>query len=84
MPANTVTIGYPVHAVATFSQWENRFGAKGLKWTAQCGASDTQMGGFGFGRAGSARSRELCPKCFPGQDYNRCKLDPPQDLTDQI
>lgn len=80
MSADTITAGYPVHAVATFRRWENDFGMKGVKFTAQCGFAGS-VGSFGFGKAGSARSRELCPRCFPGYDHNACKIDPPQDLT---
>ncbi len=84
MPADTPTAGYPVHAVATFSRGCNEWGAAWVDWVAQCGATGTQMGartGGDFLRAGSCRSRELCPSCFPGGRHNACRIDKPRDIT---
>lgn len=80
MPADTPTVGYPVHAVATYSWDCNEHGTRWVNWTAQCGATGVEMGGR-FLRAGSARRLELCPKCFPGRDHNACLLTKPRDIT---
>lgn len=77
MSASTVTVGYPVHAVATFKQWSNRYGTRFTDWTAVCGVNGTKAGQVGvFGRAGTARKRELCPGCFPGLDHRTYIPDP--------
>jgi hypothetical protein len=76
MPADTPVAGTPAHAVATYTPDENMFGVCWLDWTAQCGATGRSMTGR-FLRAGSCRRLELCPKCFPGQDHNACRLAPP-------
>lgn len=81
MSAYTVTAGYPVHRVATFSPWTNPHGVTFTDWTAACGASDTATGhpgpyGSPFGTAGSARKLELCPTCFPGRDLHGYFPDP--------
>jgi len=55
-------------------------GVKWVDWTAQCGATGTEMSGE-FSRAGSARRLELCPECFPGRDHNACALTAPRDIT---
>lgn len=80
MPSDTPTLGYPAHAVAEYSWDVNEWGARWVDWVAQCGASGRAMGGRFFA-AGSCRSRELCPKCFPGYDHNACKLDKPRDIS---
>lgn len=80
MPADTLTIGYPAHAVATYSWDVNDYGTRTVEWTAQCGATGTETGGR-FLPAGSARRLELCPQCFPGRKHNACKLDKPKDVS---
>jgi len=80
MPADTPTAGYPVHAVDTYARGSNGWGVKWVDWTAQCGATGTEMSGE-FSRAGSARRLELCPECFPGRDHNACALTAPRDIT---
>lgn len=80
MSADTPSVGYPVHAVATFAHVINPHGARFTEWTAQCGATGT-MTGSTFGRAGSARRAELCVGCFPAKHWNSCRIDAPQDLT---
>lgn len=66
MSAMDKTIGYPVHAVAEYHNWTNPYGVKFVDWISACGASGTETGDSSrFGQAGSARSRELCPGCWP-------------------
>lgn len=79
MSADTPSVGYPVHAVASFARITNRHGARFIDWTAQCGATGTTTGALG--RAGSARRAELCVGCFPAKHWNSCKIDQPQNLT---
>lgn len=79
MSADTPSVGYPVHAVASFARITNQHGARFIDWTAQCGDSGTTTGALG--KAGSARKAELCRECFPTGHWNSCKIDQPQDLT---
>lgn len=81
--ADTPSVGYPVHAVASFVRVVTPHGVPFVNWTAQCGASDTKQGrpSTAFGRAGSARKAELCVGCFPAKHWNSCRIDQPQDLT---
>lgn len=67
MSAADVSVGYPVHAVATFSEWENPHAARFTDWTAACGASGTASTSarFAFGLSGGARKAELCKACWP-------------------
>lgn len=83
MPADTPTIGYPVHAVASFTRVITKNGVPFVDWTAQCGQQSTKQGTprTAFGKAGSARKAELCVGCFPTKHWNSCRLDAPQDLT---
>lgn len=77
MSASTVTVGYPVHALASYRRWTNQYEARFTDWTAVCGASGTTAGQLGvFGVAGTARKRELCPACFPGRDHHVYIPDP--------
>jgi hypothetical protein len=62
--ADDLTAGYPVHAVASYQPWTNPHGAAFTDWTASCGVTGT-IAGRSFGRAGSARRRELCATCWP-------------------
>lgn len=65
MSADTITIGYPVHALARWAAWTNPHGANFVDWAAHCGQTGTATGHDPFGRAGSARKAELCRVCFP-------------------
>lgn len=67
MSADTVTVGYPPHAVAEYQELTNPHGALFTRWTAVCGAVGTQASSaaFAFGKAGSALRTELCRVCFP-------------------
>lgn len=64
----TPTIGYPVHAVATYRRWTNAHGCNFTDWTAVCGANATAVGHRPFRPALDARRLELCPTCFPGRN----------------
>lgn len=64
MSASTVTVGYPVHRVASFSEHDTDNQVRITKWTAGCGASGKAVGLRPFGQAGTARAKELCPPCF--------------------
>lgn len=77
MTADTPTAGYPVHAVARYAVTTNPHGVRFTAWEAQCATRGSQVGTSPFGRAGSARRLELCPKCFPGRTWNACKIDKP-------
>lgn len=79
MPADTPTIGYPAHAVNTYSWDVNEWGTRWVHWTAQCGATGHGVGGH-FLPAGKCRRLELCPKCFPGYDRNACWLKKPEEI----
>lgn len=81
MPADTPVVGYPAHAVATYSWDVNEHGTRWVDWTAQCGATGRDMGRFL--PAGSCRLPELCVECFPGLQFNACRMDKPRDLTEQ-
>lgn len=59
------TVGYPVHAVAEYAMRENPHGIRLTDWRAACGATGQSVGRDPFGRAGSARVRELCRQCWP-------------------
>jgi hypothetical protein len=65
--AADISVGYPVHAVAEFRQWENQHGVHFTDWKAACGATGTATGrtSTAFGLSGSARKRELCRACWP-------------------
>lgn len=65
MGAADLTVGYPVHAVATYRNWTNGYLANFMDWTSVCGKSGTESGHSSFGTAVSARKRELCPDCWP-------------------
>lgn len=67
MSAADVSVGYPVHAVASYRNWTNQWGARFVNWTATCGASGTLSGHAddAFGLSGSARRKELCRACWP-------------------
>jgi hypothetical protein len=67
MSAVDMTVGYPVHAVATYAEWTNKHRVTFTDWKATCGATGTATGGSGtaFGRSGSARKAELCRTCWP-------------------
>jgi hypothetical protein len=76
--ASTITVGYPVHRLATFSPWAD---GSFTDWTAACGASGYVNGratprSGRFGTAGSARRAELCPTCFPGREMRGHWPDP--------
>jgi hypothetical protein len=64
MSAYDAAAGYPVHAVASFRRWTNQHGARFTNWTATCGATG-QVSGHQLKDAHSARTAELCPKCWP-------------------
>lgn len=83
MSAATKVVGYPAHAVWRFAQWENQHRAKFTSWAARCGASGTESGHAPFGLAGSARRKELCRTCFPGQDWNACWTGEPERVSDR-
>ena len=81
MSASTITVGYPVHRLATFSPWTNQHGVQFTDWIAACGAIGTKSGhpssySGPFGTAGSARRLELCPTCFPGRQMHGHWPDP--------
>ena len=67
MSALDVSVGYPVHAVAEYREWENRHQARFTDWTAACGATGTATGhaDSAFGQVRSARRLELCRTCWP-------------------
>lgn len=65
MGVTDLTVGYPVHAVASYRNWTNRYDARFMDWTAICGATGSKSGHSSFGTAVSARKRELCRKCWP-------------------
>ena len=65
MSAMDATIGYPVHAVAEYAEHDNPHGVRLTDWRAACGATGQAVGRGPFGRAGSARKRELCRQCWP-------------------
>ncbi len=80
MPADTPVVGYPAHAVDTYTWDVNDYGTRRVGWVAQCGAAGYEIGGR-FLTAGSCRRLELCTACFPGRDRNACRLEKPRDLT---
>jgi hypothetical protein len=82
MSTDTKTAGYPVHAVAQFVRWTNPFQARFTDWVASCGTRGSMSGHGAFGLAGSARRRELCTTCFPGQDWNGSVVGKPEELSD--
>lgn len=67
MSADDISVGYPVHALAEYSVWTNPHGASFTDWKAACGATGRTSSSpqFAFGKAGSARRRELCKTCWP-------------------
>ena len=67
MSAADITVGYPVHALATYSTWTNPHDVSFVDWKASCGATGTSAGApcSVFGLSGSARRLELCPTCWP-------------------
>ena len=72
----TPTIGYPVHAVATYRRWTNPHGCHFTDWTAVCGASATAVGHRPFGSVLDARRLELCTACFPGRNVRHLHPEP--------
>lgn len=70
MSADTLTAGYPVHRVVSYWPWTNPHGAQFTDYTAACGLTDTLVGRNSFGRAGTARRKELCSRCFPNQNMS--------------
>ena len=64
MSTSTVTVGYPVHRVASYSQHDTDNQVRITTWTAGCGATGRAVGLRPFGQAGTARRKELCPPCF--------------------
>lgn len=71
MSAVTPVAGYPCHRPVQFSRWTNQHGMGFTDWVAACGATGYLTGAAAeFGRAGSARRKELCPSCFPGQRHD--------------
>ena len=83
MSASTKTVGYPVHAVARYARWTNPYGARFTTWAAHCGARGELSGHGPFGEAGSARRRELCVQCFPGQHWNAAPDREPEEVADR-
>lgn len=71
-------VGYPVHAVREYREWQNDSRARFTDWKAACGASDTATGWFrdAFKSPLSARRTELCPACWP--DGHNTRHDPPR------
>jgi len=65
MSTEDATIGYPPHAVASFRTWVTANRVTLTDWTATCGATGQAVGTRPFGKAGSARRRELCRACWP-------------------
>ncbi|UJW36935.1 hypothetical protein L3Q67_45050 (plasmid) [Saccharothrix sp. AJ9571] len=57
-------MGYPVHRVASYSEHDTANHVLVTTWTAGCGATGKAVGRRPFGKAGSARAKELCPHCF--------------------
>lgn len=80
MSALTPVAGYPVHAVAEYARWRNRYETPFTDWRGRCGAVGTNSGHGPFNQAGSARKRELCPKCFPGGFHNAVHDIPPNKV----
>lgn len=65
MSAADTAVGYPVHAVAEYSEWDNGNGVRITAWRAACGATGREVGSTPFGLSGNARKRELCRSCWP-------------------
>lgn len=67
----TATIGYPVHAVRTYSDWQNDHGVWITRYATACGREDSTIGRAPsvFGDVLSARRLELCEACFPGRSH---------------
>lgn len=60
-----LSVGYPVHAVASYAQHRNPNSVLITPWTATCGATGEQVGPNPFRTAQSARRLELCKGCWP-------------------
>ena len=75
MSVETKTAGYPVHRVTEFGYWVNPHRVQFLDWLAACGATGSDAGGR-LGQARTARKRELCATCFPGQDMHKYYPEP--------
>ena len=67
MSAVDPTVGYPVHAVASFQVSVTPNQVTLTDWTATCGATGQAVGTGPFGLSGSARWRELCKACWPAR-----------------
>lgn len=80
MSALTPVAGYPAHAVMEYSRWRNQHGVPFTDWRGRCGAQGTSSGHGPFNKAGSARNRELCSKCFPGGLHNAVDDTPPNKV----
>lgn len=65
MTALTLTVGYPPHALAEYTERDTANGVRLTDWRAVCGATGQQVGRDPFRPAGIARKRELCRACFP-------------------
>jgi hypothetical protein len=77
MSADTQTVGYPVHAVATYRKRVTENGVTLTDWAAACGAEGQLVGAMArFGRAGSARKMELCTSCWPSGDHRKYHPEP--------
>jgi hypothetical protein len=59
------TVGYPVHAVKTYSIRHTQYAVQLTKWEATCGAIGEQVGTHPFGTVTTAGRRELCKACWP-------------------
>ena len=64
MSTSTVTVSYPVHRVARYSQHDTANQVRITDWTTGCGVNGRAVGLRPFGQAGTARRKELCPPCF--------------------
>jgi hypothetical protein len=78
-----VAAGYPVHVVTRFCCWTNPHKVRFTTWRADCQATETDSGHAPWKNPLSARRKELCPVCFPGQFWRspRFTADPVEVQT---